>query len=147
MPHKTGLVVETSADGWAEVITDKLDACAQCVSSRSCHSDCRSIRMVTRVRNNAGARAGDTVAVFISSSSVLKSAAILYLIPITFLMIGAGAGALLGQKFGLEESAATMLFALVGLCLGFASIKIFSGRISKESDLLPRITEIIQKAG
>ena len=68
MPQKTGLVVKTSTDGWVEVITDKLDACVECTSSRSCHSDCKSARVRTRVYNSAGALDGGMVVIFISPS-------------------------------------------------------------------------------
>jgi len=145
MPQKTGLVVKTSTDGWAEVVTDKLDACAECTSSRSCHSDCKSARVRTRVYNSAGAHEGDTVVIYISPSSVLKSAAILYLIPVAFLLIGALLGSSVAVRLGMEESGSALLFGLTGLTIGFLMVRIFSTRLKADSGLVPKIAQVINE--
>ena len=145
MPQKTGLVVKTSTDGWAEVITDKLDACAECTSSRSCHSDCKSTRVKTRVYNSAGALEGDTVVIFISPSSVLKSAAILYLIPVVFMLFGALTGSSVAARLGMEESGSALLFGLIGLAIGFLIVRTFSRRLKADSGLVPKIAEVIDR--
>jgi sigma-E factor negative regulatory protein RseC len=146
MPLKEGHVVKVSDDGWAEVITARMDACADCLSSRSCHSSCKSVRMTTGVRNDAGAAVGDTVSVYIRSESVLQNAAILYLVPVAFLMTGALIGAFLSQSLELDESVSAGLFALFGIGTGFALIRHFSKRISNQSRRLPRIARIVAKA-
>ena len=145
MPQKTGLIVKTSANGWAEVITDKLDACAECSSSRSCHSDCKSTRVRTRVYNSAGAHEGDTVVIYISPSSVLKSAAILYLIPVDFLLLGALTGSSVAARLGMEESGSALLFGLIGLAFGFLIVRTFSTRLEVDSGLVPKITQVIDR--
>jgi len=145
MPQKTGLVVKTSADGWAEVITDKLDACAECTSSRSCHSDCRSARVTTKVYNSAEAHEGDTVVIYISSSSVLKSAAILYLIPVVLLLFGALTGSSIAARLGMEESGSALLFGLIGLAIGFLMVRTFSTRLKVDSGLVPKIAQVIDR--
>jgi sigma-E factor negative regulatory protein RseC len=145
MPQKTGLVVKTSADGWAEVITDRLDACAECASSRSCHSDCKTSRVATRVYNTAGAHEGDTVVVFIDSSSVLKSAAILYLAPVVFMLFGALTGSSVAARLGMGESGSALLFGLIGLAIGFLIVRTFSTRLKSDSGLVPKITQVIDR--
>ena len=146
MPYKEGIVVKVSEDGWAEVITDRMDACADCISARSCHSSCKSVRMTTRVRNDAGAAAGDTVAVYIHTGSVLQNAAILYLIPIAFLMLGALTGAVLSPSLKMDESASALLFGFLGIGIGFGLIRHFSQRISNRSRRLPSIHHIVARA-
>ena len=145
MPQKTGLVVKTNADGWAEVITDKLDACAECTSSRSCHSDCKSTRVRTRVYNSAGAHEGDTVVIYISPSSVLKSAAILYLVPVAFMLFGALTGSSVATQLGMEESGSALLFGLTGLAIGFLIVRTFSTRLKTDSGLVPKIAQVIDR--
>jgi sigma-E factor negative regulatory protein RseC len=145
MPQKTGLVVKTSKDGWAEVITDKLDACAECSSSRSCHSDCKSTRVRTKVFNSAGAHEGDTVVIYISPSSVLKSAAILYLAPVVFLLSGALIGASVAARLGMGESGSALLFGLTGLTIGFLMVRTFSTRLKADSGLVPKIAQVIDR--
>ena len=143
MPQKTGKVIEAFDDGWAEVVTDKLEACGDCTASRSCHSDCRSLRLTSRVINAAGAKPGDTVSIYLSFRSVLKSASLLYLLPVACLGAGAFSGAHSHAALSLSESAAAVLFALIGLCLGFAVLAFFSGPIARKAKLTPVITRII----
>jgi sigma-E factor negative regulatory protein RseC len=145
MPQKTGLVVKATADGWAEVITDKLDACAECTSSRSCHSDCKSTRVKTRVYNAVGAHEGDTVVIFISPSSVLKSAAVLYLLPVAFMLFGAMTGSSNAAQLGMEESGSALLFGLIGLAIGFLIVRTFSTRLKVDSGLVPKIAQVIDR--
>jgi sigma-E factor negative regulatory protein RseC len=145
MPQKTGLVVKTSEDGWAEVVTDKLDACAECTSSRSCHSDCKSTRVRTRVYNSAGAHEGDTVVIYVSPSSVLKSAAILYLVPVVFLLSGALVGSSVAARLGMGESGSALLFGLTGLTIGFLMVRAFSTRLKADSGLVPKIAQVIDR--
>jgi len=145
MTQKTGLVVKTSAEGWAEVITDKLDACAECTLSRSCHSDCKSTRVRTRVYNSASAHEGDTVVIYISPSSVLKSAAILYLVPVFFMLSGALTGSSVAARLGMEESGSALLFGLIGLAIGFLIVRTYSARLKADSGLVPKIAQVIDR--
>ena len=145
MPQKTGLVVKTNEEGWAEVITDKLDACAECTSSRSCHSDCKSTRVRTRVYNSAGANEGDTVVIYISPSSVLKSAAILYLLPVFFMLFGALTVSSVAARLGMDESGSALLFGLIGLAIGFLIVRTFSTRLKVDSGLVPKIAQVIDR--
>ncbi len=143
MPYKNGNVVNVEGNGWAEVVTDKLDACADCVSARNCPSDCRSAKMVTRVRDEIGVRVGDTVSIYISRGSMLKSAAILYLVPVVFLLIGAGIGSTIAHRLSLGNTSAAIMVGLAGLCLGYFLVKAFSMRLSSESGFFPKIDRIL----
>lgn len=146
MPHKNGIVVNVEGNGWVEVVTDKLDACADCVSALNCPSDCRSAKMVTRVRDEIGVRIGDTVSIYITRGSMLKSAAMLYLIPVFFLLVGAGIGSAIAHRLGLGDSAAAIMVGLAGLCLGYFLVKAFSMRLSSESGLFPKIDRILESS-
>lgn len=145
MPYKNGIIVNAEGSGWAEVVTDKLDACADCVSASNCPSDCRSAKMVTRVRDEIGVRVGDTVSIYISRGSMLKNAAILYLVPVIFLLIGAGIGSTIAHRLGLGNSAAAIMVGLAGLCLGYFLVKAFSMRLSSESGFFPKIDRILYR--
>jgi sigma-E factor negative regulatory protein RseC len=146
MPYKNGIVVKEKESGWVEVVTDKLDACADCVSARNCPSDCKSAKMVTKVRDDIGAHVGDTVSVYISRKSMLKSAALLYLVPVVFLMIGAGTGSALAPLLGLGNTTAALLIGLAGLCFGYFLVKSFSMRLSTESGFFPKIDRILERS-
>lgn len=145
MPYKNGIVVKIEENGWVEVVTDKLDACADCVSASNCPPDCISAKMVTRVRDNIGTAMGDTVSIFISRPSMLKSTFFLYTVPVVFLLIGVGIGSTLAPRLGLGSSSAALLIGLVGLCFGYFLVKAFSMRLSGESGVFPKIDRILHR--
>ena len=89
MAQKRGRVSSINQNGWAMVVTEKGDACSNCESAQFCHSLADCSRMETRVLNRANAGVGDTVTISLSSSSVFKSALILYILPTLSLIIGA----------------------------------------------------------
>ena len=144
MAQKTGRVSSIEKDGWAMVVTEKGDACNNCESAQFCHSLADCSRMETRVINRANARVGDRVTISLSSSSVFKSAMILYLMPTLSLILGAIIGSGLHNYLGIGETGAAILFSFAGLILGF----IIAGLISKQqaagSKLTPVITRIIK---
>jgi sigma-E factor negative regulatory protein RseC len=97
------------------------------------------------VFNSAGAHEGDTVVIYISPSSVFKSAAILYLIPVVFLLVGAMTGSSVAVRLGMEEYVSALLFGLIGLAIGFLIVWSFSTRLEVDSGLVPKITQVIDR--
>ncbi|UCD80952.1 MAG: SoxR reducing system RseC family protein, partial [Desulfobacterales bacterium] len=81
MAQKKGRVTSISEDDWAMVVTEKGDACSNCESAQFCHSLADCSKMETRVLNQAGAEVGDMVSISLSSTAVLKSALIIYILP------------------------------------------------------------------
>ena len=144
MAKKTGRVSSIEKDGWAMVVTEKGDACSNCESAQFCHSLADCSRMETRVINRANARVGDRVTISLSSSSVFKSAMILYLMPTLSLILGAIIGSGLHNYLGIGETGAAILFSFAGLILGFIIAGLISKRQTANSRLTPVITRIIK---
>jgi len=144
MAQKTGRVTTINQDGWAMVVTEKRDACSNCESAQFCHSLADCSRMETRVLNRANAQVGDRVIISLSSSSVFKSALILYILPILSLLIGAISGSEFHQYMGIGETGAAIVFGFVGLLLGFTIAGLISKHQTAASNLTPAITGIIQ---
>ena len=143
MAQKRDRVSSINQDGWAMVITEKGDACSNCESAQFCHSLADCSRMETRVLNRANARAGDRVTISLSSSSVFKSALILYILPTLSLIIGAISGSGLHNDIGIGETGAAIFFGFIGLVLGFTIAGLISKRQTADSKLTPVITRII----
>ena len=144
MAQKTGRVSSVSKDGWAIVITERDDACSNCESAQFCHSLADCSRMETRVLNRTNARVGDRVTISLSSSSVFKSAMILYILPTLSLILGAIIGSELHNYLGLGETGAAILFSFAGLITGFIIAGLISKRQTAGSKLTPVITHIIK---
>ena len=144
MAQKNGQVSRVSKDGWAMVITEKGDACSNCESAQFCHSLADCSRMETRVLNRANAGVGDRVTISLSSSSVFKSAMILYILPTVSLLAGAIGGFGLHQQLGIGENVGAILFGFAGLILGFTIAGLISKRQTASSKLTPVIIRIIK---
>jgi sigma-E factor negative regulatory protein RseC len=146
MAQKKGWVSSICENGWAMVITEKGDACNNCDSAQFCHSLTDCSRMETRVLNRANAGVGDRVTISLSSSSVFKSALILYILPTLSLFLGAIVGSGLHNYLGIGETGAAILFGFVGLTLGFIIAGLISKRQTADSNLTPVITRVIKPA-
>ena len=145
MAQKKAWVSSISEIGWAMVVTEKGDACNNCESAQFCHSLADCSRMETRVLNRANARAGDPVTISLSSSSVFKSAMILYILPTLSFILGAIVGSGLHNYLGIGETGAAILFGFAGLILGFIIAGLISQRQTAGSKLTPVITRIIKR--
>ena len=144
MAHTKGLVTSIEKEGWAQVATERKGVCGGCKSTHSCHSCLTNSKIVTEVLNKAGAKEGDLVTVSLDSGLVLKSAAILYLIPVAGLMAGALMGAVLSVGLAISETSATIAFGFAGLCLGFFITAFISRQMSANNRNTPIITHIIK---
>ncbi|MBW1705671.1 MAG: SoxR reducing system RseC family protein, partial [Deltaproteobacteria bacterium] len=82
MSEEQGIVVRLRSDGMADIMTEKKGGGEGCGASHSCHSFGTGNRMITRTRNRIGARAGDQVSLNLRSGLFVKSAAVVYLLPI-----------------------------------------------------------------
>ena len=143
MAQKRGRVSSINQDGWAMVVTEKGDACSNCESSQFCHSLADCSRIESRVINRASAGVGDRVIISLDSSSVYKSAMILYILPTLSLFIGAIGGSGFHKYLGFGETGAAIVFGFGGLIFGFTIAFLISKRQRVVSKLTPVITRII----
>jgi sigma-E factor negative regulatory protein RseC len=146
MAQEQGLVTSIREDGWARVVTDRRDACGDCGASHCCVSFGSNTEMVVKALNRAGAGVGDLVSIALSSGTVLKGAAVLYLIPLAGLMSGAVTGAGLSGRLPISETGAITVLGFGGLILGLIITALISRRMSARRRLTPVITRIIKPA-
>ena len=132
MAHTTGKVIGVEKNGWAQVITERTDACSGCQAKENCHSCLTHTKIETRVLNVVGAKTGDLVSVSIKTETILKSAAVLYLVPIVGLLAGALSGPGIGNMFSLNETISAILFGFVGFGLGFVLVLFYSKKMSSQ---------------
>jgi len=144
MAQEQGFVAGIREDGWAEVVAERKDACDDCGAKHCCVSFGSSSEIVIKALNRAGAKAGDLVSITLSSGTVLKGAAVLYLIPLAGLMSGVLLGASLYQRLAVSETGAAIVFGFAGLFLGFIMTALISRWMSAHNRLTPVITGIIK---
>lgn len=140
MGHEQGLVTRISHNGWAQVITERRDACGDCGASHCCASLESSGKMSIKALNKAGAKTGDLVTISLHSLTVLKSAALFYLIPLLFLLTGTR----LNEALSMSETGGAITLGFAGLFLGFLIAHFMTRWLSANNQLTPVITEIIR---
>ncbi len=146
MAEEKGVVISVGGDGWAQVTTERKEACAGCGAAHFCHALGGGTEMVSRALNKAGARAGDLVELNLSSATLIKSVAVLYLIPLAGLVAGALTGSGLDSASIMSETNRAVLCSVAGLLLGLFITFLISRKMSGDNRLAPVITRII-KAG
>ena len=103
-------VQQVNKDGTALVLHIRQSAC-----SGDCHkcSGCGAVqqRMLLRVDNTIGAAVGDFVKITANSSTVLWSAVVLYMIPVTLFF----AGYMIAMQLGLIKGLIACLAFIVGI--------------------------------
>ena len=144
MPERIGIITGIDPEGWARVISDRNGACGGCHSG---HGGCRSClagsKFESRATNTVGAQQGDLVKVRLNSSSFFKGAALLYLLPIAALMIGAFAGAWGAGPIGWQQTTGALLGAVAGIGIAVLVLIRLDRSQSARRSLTPSIVEIL----
>ncbi len=94
-------------------------------------------KMEILANNNLGAKVNDQVKVAVSGPVILKSAFIVYIIPLFGLVFGY----LLGRYFGGEKLG--VIVGISGVLLVLASLHYYELKLKRENKLVVRITEIL----
>lgn len=144
MAEHIGMVIKTESRGFAQVVTDRKGACGGCQSiSDRCRSCLASAKMQSRVANPIGAEPGDLVKVYLSSEKFFTGAAILYLLPVLGLLIGAFTGAWVATIYGLTEISGSISGALAGFGVGYAAVMAVDRSPRIRQRIMPTITAIV----
>jgi len=143
MLHTRATIIRVE-DGEAVVRPTAGGGCSACNKQGSCGSGNLNNLLSARppdfrVRDTTGARAGDEVRVVIPDGMLLRSAGILYALPLSLLFAGAFCGQYLsGGNTGAD--AGTAGGAGCGLVLGFVLARLLAVRQQKVASALPCVS-------
>ncbi len=131
--REEGFVKSVTGD-MCEVAVKRKTACGE--NCASCKGACSAPEQICAAKNTIGAREGDRVCIEISTSTVLISAFLLYILPVfVFLTVFVAA-----SENG-SSGTASALFAVVAAVLVFICVMIYD-RKHKDKHI-PSITEIL----
>jgi sigma-E factor negative regulatory protein RseC len=148
MSERIGIVVNNESNGMARVVTDRSSACGGCHSGPSkCHGCLTaSTKLESEVINPINAGVGDVVRISISPAALFKGAALMYLLPVASLILGAVGGLWLGGLWG-WSSGASVVGGLAGLALGFWAVARIGRSRGLRIQMTPTITAIVTPSG
>ena len=138
-------IVERVEPGWAWVKTKRSSACADCGSRHHCLTQGVD-QMVIKAQNTARAKKGDEVELFLSTKTKLKGTAIVYLLPVLGIFVGAFSAGPLSEALGLNPSLGMAVFTLTGLVLAVFLMRYLAKRMAARQTLTPLVKRVIKSA-
>lgn len=142
MMTERGVVLSVDGDR-AKVQVTRSAMCAHCENQGTCNAMGSSPKAVVSAVNEAGAGEGDLVEVSMTEARVLKAAALVYLVPVFGLVLGAMLGDACGASLGLSPDAGAGLGSLLGIAGGLSVTTLASRRASRSGDSLPVISKVV----
>jgi sigma-E factor negative regulatory protein RseC len=139
-------IVEKVEPGWAWVKTKRSSACASCSSHHHCSMVAGGDRMVVKAQNTARAKKGDEVELYLSTKTKLKCTAIVYLIPVLGIFVGAFSAEPLSKSLGLNPSLTMVVFTLTGLVSAIFLMRYLANRMAAGQTLIPLVKRVIMSA-
>ena len=144
MSAERGTVEKVEAE-WAWVKTKRSSACSSCASRSHCLTQ-GSDQMVVKAQNTAQAKKGDEVELYLSTKTKLKSTAIVYLIPVFGLFVGAFSANPLSAAIGMNPSLGMPVFTLTGLVLSIFLMRYLANRMDSTKALTPLVKRVVFSA-
>ena len=144
MLEEVGVVVRVEGE-LAIVKTKRSSMCDGCHSGGFCKALGGGSDMEVAARNEVGAQAGDEVRMTVASKTFLKASFLVYMVPVTALILGALLGATLGP-FLYPEASSDLLpvaFGLIFFFLSFVLMRIWAKGIRGGEQYCPVISEIL----
>jgi sigma-E factor negative regulatory protein RseC len=138
--EETGEVIRTEGD-MAFVKVRRSSACGTCSSKGACHSLGGGGDLEVDVVNRAGASVGDRVVLEIPTSSVVKIAFLVYMVPVVGLVAGALLGLELGKAYGVNSELCALGGSLILFALAFTFVKVLGTTMGEKPVYRPEIKE------
>lgn len=146
MAKHIGIVIENEGKDLVRVTADRKGACGGCDHRGGGCNSCLAgaDKMETQAINPVGARTGDLVTLQLPASSLFSGAALLYLLPVAGLLIGA----ILGNRAWGPAEAVSALRAVagsfLGLAVGYAVLIVVDRTQRLRRRWMPTVTQVIQ---
>ena len=138
-------IVEKVEPGWAWVKTKRSSACDSCNSRHHCLTQ-GGDQMVVKAQNSAHAKKGDEVELYLSTKTKLKSTAIVYLLPVLGIFVGAFSAEPLSIALGLNPSLGMAFFTVTGLVAAVFLMRYLANRMAARQALIPLVKRVIISA-
>jgi sigma-E factor negative regulatory protein RseC len=143
MAQTFGVVVALGEDGRATVVAEKSQGCGSCSAVSQCHGRGAARPEKTPALNRIGAAVGDRVMLTVQSGAILSRMAVLYLVPVFGMLIGAITGVFMDGGANDSDSGYSIAFGLAGFILGFVFSVVISRIWSTARPVTPVITRIV----
>ena len=144
MLEEVGVVLRVEGE-MAVVKTKRSSICDGCHSGGFCNPLVGGSDMKVAARNEVGAKVGDEVMVTVASKTFLKASFLVYVVPVTALILGALLGTKLGPALypGVNSDLLPVVFGLILFSLSFILMKVWAKGVKGGEQYCPVISEIL----
>ena len=139
-------IVKQVEPGWAWVKAKRLGATSGCGCYDHCHMIEGGNKMVIKAVNQAQAREGDVVVLYLSTSAKFKCIATVYLLPVFGLLAGALSSNYLSRLIGLDPSSGMALFTVAGVVAAVLLMRLLANRMAHQERFTPIVKRIVRPA-
>ena len=136
-------IVERVEPGWAWVKTKRSSACENCNSRHHCLTQGVD-QMVVKAQNTVRAKKGDEVELYLSTATKLKGTAIVYLLPVLGIFVGAFSAGPLSGALGLNPSLGMVIFTITGIVSAVFLMRYLADRMAAKQTLTPLVKRVIR---
>ena len=138
MMEEVARVVASDNQGWLTVEVELKSTCKSCSSSESCGTSAIAQAFSSKtqqfsIQSERRCEAGELLKLGLPESVILKAAALIYLMPLLGLFIGAALGQYLGQLFEFNSNLGAMGFAVLGALLAWTLGKQQAKRLEEDA--------------
>jgi sigma-E factor negative regulatory protein RseC len=142
MSAERGIVERIEAE-WAWVKTKRSSACENCDSRHHCLAQ-GGDQMVVKAQNTVRAKKGDEVELYLSTATKLKGTAIVYLLPVLGIFVGAFSAGALSEALGLNPSLGMVIFTITGFVSAVFLMRYLADRMAARQTLNPLVKRVIR---
>jgi positive regulator of sigma E activity len=139
-------IVKQVEPGWAWVKAKRLWAISGCGCYDHCHTGDGGNKMVIKAVNQAQAREGDVVVLYLNTGAKFKCIAIVYLLPVFGILAGALSSNYLSGLIGLDPSWGMALFTIIGVGTAIVLMRFLANRMASQERFTPIVKRIVRPA-
>lgn len=144
--EQQGYIVDIVDNKTAKLKMQRHSACASC---GKCATTSEKKDIIVEVDNTIGAQVGDRVKVNMETVNVLKAAAIVYMLPLLFLLVGTiTTYFILGSiSYNGNVELFSGMIGLILMLLAFLILKKNDSKFRESREYIPIVTEVVLKGG
>ncbi len=142
---EVGVVIETG-EGWARVRVEPTAQCSHCSARSLCIVGDETHRVI-EVDNPVGAVPEQRVTISVTPGAALGAGAIVYVMPVAGLILGAVAGSRLAGDLALpvNPDLSGALLGLIGLVLSVFLVRAIDSLARRRNTFRPTITKVVEE--
>lgn len=144
--EQQGYIVDIVDNKTAKLKMQRHSACASC---GKCATTSEKKDIIVEVDNTIGAQVGDRVKVNMETVNVLKAAAIVYMLPLLFLLVGTITTYFIldSISYNVNVELFSGMIGLILMLLAFLILKKNDSKFRESREYIPIVTEVVLKGG